>query len=681
MSHPDIDPLYYLDNFQYLIDWISTRYEDLLNTNERVFISQFRQLSEPAQALLVRFIMRKGELFRLGKLSYPEIDNDKSLAETVRELVSAGLVSCTSALSLAELFALFRRDELETFLPVEKGITKAQWMASLESAYSKSQSLNVWAPHLDECVIKLLDSSIYEYLRLIFFGNMRQDFSEFVLADLGLSTYETVDFDQHSRGFHEREDIEAYMRVYAVRSYLNEVLEESKRLLQDRWPVEEEGASPARYSYDNNGVNRTNQAGKSNVVLDSDELISMSGLDLLGYLRANYVSVDHCAIQSVLLTPIAAEWIDQRRQRVLFKYAEAAAKYNACEYSLFLYAQCNAPGANVKWLRLLERLHRKEEAYERVCAAMKLPMNQAEEQQLGRIYSRLVKRFGLAAMGGKESRNDIHADNGSSLAVETIRRKHSTDIDKISFQLQSRRHSSVEQAAATALCEPQGPVFYVENCLINALFGLLFWKAIYAPIQGAFFHPFHNGPVDLFRPDFIEKRKHLFEEGFASLRDGRYTAIILNRFHEKQGVLSPFVFWAALSETLVTEALASIPAEHLLLWFQWMIRDLKHNRTGFPDLIQFWPDKNKYRMIEVKGPGDRLQDNQRRLIAYGREHGVPIEVCWVSWVEDDECTLPAQAAELTGCTADADSARDVEHQALAVDTDEMEHALPPKGKS
>jgi hypothetical protein len=48
---------------------------------------------------------------------------------------------------------------------------------------------------------------------------------------------------------------------------------------------------------------------------------------------------------------------------------------------------------------------------------------------------------------------------------------------------------------------------------------------------------------------------------------------------------------------------------------------VKDNRTGFPDLIQFWPAERRYDMIEVKGPGDRLQDNQLRWIDYcGARH-------------------------------------------------------------
>jgi hypothetical protein len=52
-----------------------------------------------------------------------------------------------------------------------------------------------------------------------------------------------------------------------------------------------------------------------------------------------------------------------------------------------------------------------------------------------------------------------------------------------------------------------------------------------------------------------------------------------------------------------------------------------------PDLIQFWPQQKTYRMIEVKGPGDRLQDNQLRWLEFCHEHRMPIAVCYVQWAE------------------------------------------------
>ena len=65
--------------------------------------------------------------------------------------------------------------------------------------------------------------------------------------------------------------------------------------------------------------------------------------------------------------------------------------------------------------------------------------------------------------------------------------------------------------------------------------------------------------------------------------------------------------------------------------FEWIARDVQTNRAGFPDLVQFWPQQRRYRLIEVKGPGDRLQDNQRRLLEYCVQHQMPVSVCHVHW--------------------------------------------------
>ena len=80
-------------------------------------------------------------------------------------------------------------------------------------------------------------------------------------------------------------------------------------------------------------------------------------------------------------------------------------------------------------------------------------------------------------------------------------------------------------------------------------------------------------------------------------------------------------------------ALACIPAAHLKKAFERILLDIKSNRSGFPDLIQFWPAEQRYRMIEVKGPGDRLQDNQLRWIAYCAQHAMPVSVCYLQWQE------------------------------------------------
>jgi hypothetical protein len=36
-------------------------------------------------------------------------------------------------------------------------------------------------------------------------------------------------------------------------------------------------------------------------------------------------------------------------------------------------------------------------------------------------------------------------------------------------------------------------------------------------------------------------------------------------------------------------------------------------------------------MIEVKGPGDRLQDHQTRWLEFCVSQGIPVSVCYVRW--------------------------------------------------
>lgn len=75
---------------------------------------------------------------------------------------------------------------------------------------------------------------------------------------------------------------------------------------------------------------------------------------------------------------------------------------------------------------------------------------------------------------------------------------------------------------------------------------------------------------------------------------------------------------------------------------------MRANRSGFPDLIQFWPAERRYNMIEVKGPGDRLQDNQLRWIGFCVLHQMPVSVCYLQWLE---AHLWAPSSMYLSCTS------------------------------
>lgn len=105
---PSARPFYYLDNFQQVLDWLAQRCADLLDLRERQFIVAFPGLPLPSRALFVRMMMRKGELFRSGRLDYPEIGCPLEAAKGLPE----DWVERDAALTLEQFFSLSTKPEL-----------------------------------------------------------------------------------------------------------------------------------------------------------------------------------------------------------------------------------------------------------------------------------------------------------------------------------------------------------------------------------------------------------------------------------------------------------------------------------------------------------------------------------------------------------------------------------------
>src|SRR5580698_1543836 len=129
------DPFYYLTNFEAVLSALLERYSDLMSAEERRFISHFGALPKVSRALLVRMIMRKGELFRAAKLRYVEIGETGAAAAA---LVEAGWVDACPPLSLVQLQGLLTKAELlrHFSLPAWHGrLIKAQLVEILLGRY------------------------------------------------------------------------------------------------------------------------------------------------------------------------------------------------------------------------------------------------------------------------------------------------------------------------------------------------------------------------------------------------------------------------------------------------------------------------------------------------------------------------------------------------------------------
>jgi tetratricopeptide (TPR) repeat protein len=542
-SPPVASELYYLEHFRLAIEWLRRHYADLLSQRERAFIEGFPQLPRRSQALLVRMIMRTGPLFRATQIRYAEIAD---VTAALAPLTERGWVDPQPKLSIEELAALLRRAELaEAFPALPRRASKNECTELLRARHNDRRGLQEWCPALRETVYHLSVAELCTHLRLLFFGSFRQQWSQFVLVDLGVVQYEKVKLSRLSRPFASREDIESFFELY-----------ECARAL-------EKGEPPASIA--------------------------------------------------ARLPPLRqrCEWLESRRARLLFEIARRYETSGEHAAALALYRQSHHPEGRVRTVRVLELQGRLTCAYAAARRALSKFPTELEAQRLARALRRLERRLGLPCSARKRRAQPKRLE----LTVPPL-----------------EPGTSIERVACALLTRGSARTFYVENTLISSLFGLLCWEAVFAPVRGAFFHTFQPGPRDLHSPYFVSRRRALFARCLASLKSGAYREIIRHNWSAKRPLQSPFVSWGAMSAELIALALACIPGTHLRLYFERLLADPAQNRSGLPDLVQFWPDEARYQLIEVKSPGDRLQDNQRRWMDYCLQHQLPVAVCQVRWM-------------------------------------------------
>ncbi|MGB3290887.1 MAG: VRR-NUC domain-containing protein [Burkholderiaceae bacterium] len=559
LDPPPENPWYYLDNFETVLQWVDSRYSDLLLADEQAFINGFLAAPQASRGLLVRMIMRKGDLFRSGKLRYTEIGDTGQAAQA---LLRHGWIDDAPRLTLDELFGLYTKAQLEVLFGqalADLGARRAgkpEQLECLRSHYPDTLTLEQWeavasarggpgGEPLGERVYKINILPLCDRLRLMFFGNLRQDWTEFVLSDLGLFVYERVDFPDSARAFQSRQEIDDYLHLHQCREGLE----------------------------------------------------ALAGAD-------DPADIFH----AVPAAPYANHWLEGRRGKLLYRIGRHQEGRRDWAGALACYTRSSHAEARSRRIRVLELSGQCDAALGLATAALQAPETEAEQQALLRMLPRLRRQCGQPVPSPHKKRGIHRIDLILPAPWPALR---------------------VEEEVRLHLANDDAPVYYVENTLINSLFGLLCWDAVFAAVPGAFFHPFQQGPADLALAGFQERRHAQFSACLEQLDTGRYRETIRRNLANKAGIQSPFVAWDVLCAPLLDLALDCMPAAHLKAAFRRLLADIPANRSGLPDLIQFWPGQRRYRMIEVKGPGDRLQDNQLRWLDYCHAHGLPVDVCYV----------------------------------------------------
>lgn len=211
----ELPPKYYLEYFNYVLDFVQEKYRHILNEGEWRFLRKYYCLSEDAQCLFIRFSNRRGLFFKVNKLSYSELTNIPALLNELleREFIeslnpekhqtfSKEMLNVWTTKELVEQFSKLLTEKKAAY----KKLKKEELVEAILQDFELSQiveTLNDFEP-----IIKVCFEYEVTFMKFLFFGNRYLDMTEFVMRDMGLVQFENHDDDKLVARFNTRKDAE-----------------------------------------------------------------------------------------------------------------------------------------------------------------------------------------------------------------------------------------------------------------------------------------------------------------------------------------------------------------------------------------------------------------------------------------------------------------------------------------
>ncbi|KAI9446590.1 VRR-NUC domain-containing protein [Lactarius indigo] len=174
--------------------------------------------------------------------------------------------------------------------------------------------------------------------------------------------------------------------------------------------------------------------------------------------------------------------------------------------------------------------------------------------------------------------------------------------------------------------------YHCEGRIVTTLFGLLFWDIIFAPIPGAFETPYQTAPLDIFEDTFYLSREEIIEARLDEIGEGKARTIIedIDNEHRERGTWCLGVRWDLFPKQDLLEIAECFSGEALACLCRVLCEDYAQRGSGVPDLFLWKISEKHCKFVEVKGPGDKLQENQKLWIDVMQRAEVTVEVCHVA---------------------------------------------------
>ncbi|TRY86670.1 hypothetical protein DNTS_005016 [Danionella cerebrum] len=639
---------YYLQNFITVLDAVLENEFDrmLFNDEDFSFIHNFQELSVPGQMLYVRLFQRKLKWLQVSKLEYSEISSD--LGPVIEELVARGFLQTESALCdiheiLDLLPALELRNLAKTF-HLGRGGSGSQKQQLVEGLLQlgKQKSFFTGQNNTAAVIVKRAKQAAGCCVRLC--RRSRAVFSRVLLL---FTLTDTLEEEEMAAGGHGQ--LYTILLVNSGRLTFPEyTVHRSARLFQDR-----------------------------------DDLISYE--TAMRLLQDLIVAMQSGSWESAhdLYTSAKTTWQEMKDSRDLSRQEELPV-FLRCFTVGWTYTRVLSRGVEI-----LQRLRRYEEAVEQLRALLSQSIYCVDSR--GRWWDRLalnlqqhLKQHKQAIVAIQEGLHDPFVRTGHKLSLyqRASRMKESASLKKYRLLLRDLPTVQVQDVAHVTI---QGQLFpheggtgksvflraanedegvgggrgemvmcsveelalehyrtlgfdqgiHGEGSTFSTLFGLLMWDIIFIDgVPDVFLNPYQTCPLDLHtdcfygnRQEAIKARVELLHEASAeTLQD-----LIAGVWNAQEGRLCAMVNWERFSSLQQAQSLVACFGGHFLSGVVLrMAKDFRHCRGGLPDLV-VWSSTNKtYKLVEVKGPSDRLSQKQQIWLDELQKLGADVEVCHVT---------------------------------------------------
>lgn len=641
---------YYLRNFLMVLQAVLENEDDvrLFDEQDMNIITKFCQLSVGGQKLYVRLFQRKLNWLKVNKIEYEEIAVD--LSPIIEELVEARFLQTESELEdLCEGLDLLSAPELKSLakifhLPNPNGqkqqlVDDFLRLAKQRSVFSRNQAgigtvILKRAKDLAGRSVRICKSPRAVFSRILLLFSLSESVEDeeagsagqgqlftVLMVNTGRVVFPSYTVHRKTQVFQDREDLiryatAAHLSNDIATAMVNGNWEEAHHLYvcaKETWNNLKNHPSLSCHRVLPEYLRRFTVGWKYTRILSQ-------GVEILQRLHMYEAAVQELQTllaQDVYCTDSRGRWWD-RLALNLHQHLKNTKQAVDCIKNGLADPFVRTGHRLALYLRAL-RIRDSPSCRQFRCLFQDLPDITVEDVTHVTIKGKMCPQTGLGKSVFLMEGVSDEEEGGKDCSVSTVM-------------------CSVEELALTHYRQngfDQG--IHGEGSTFITLYGILMWDIIFMDgIPDVFRNSYQMFPLDLYTDCFYENRRDAIEARLQLLHEASLDTLanlIADVWTTQEGKAAALVNWGLFSSLQQVQSLvSSLGGMFLSGVFRRLSKDLRHCRGGLPDLVVWSTHSNHFKLVEVKGPNDRLSHKQMIWLSELKKLGAAVEVCHVQAV-------------------------------------------------